>query len=165
MAKAPKVYQFIVANGALLQAPVWEQHIRGQNWMAIIDVEASSPGGLGRRFMNRGRGECLYDIEQVGLFDPVEFGADYTTSVGNKKRLRWYGVVVGKTEGALNIEQCESGATAVLRSKDARHSTEDRANALRLERDAWIAKAAELERQIQALETPPEEDEAVPARS
>lgn len=164
MSQAPKVYQFLVANGALLEAPVFETHIRGQNWMALIDVDASSPGGLGRRFLNRGRGECLYDVEQVGLFDPVEFGADYTTSVGNKKRLRWYGVVVGKTEGALNIEQCESGAKAVLRSKAARQNPEDRANAIRLERDALINRAAELEREIQSLEAP-DQDEAVPARS
>lgn len=164
MAKAPKVYQFLVANGALLEAPVFEEHVRGTNWMAVIDVDATCPGGLSRRFLNRGKGECLYDIEQVALFDPVEFGADYTTSLGNRKRHRWYGVVVAKTDGALNIEACETGAKAVLRSKAARTSAEDRANALRAERDAHIQKAAQLEREIVALETPEAED-SVPVQN
>jgi mannose/cellobiose epimerase-like protein (N-acyl-D-glucosamine 2-epimerase family) len=132
--------------------------------MAVIDVDKSQPSGLSRRFMNRGRGECLYDIEQVALFDAIEFGADYTTSLGRKQRSRWYGVVVAKTDGALNIEQCETGAKAVLRSKAARQSTADRANALKVERDAMIARATDLEREILALETP-ESDESQPARS
>ncbi len=152
MAK-PKVHKLLVANGALLQAPIFETHSRGSNWLALIDVDMSQPGGLSRRFMNRGRGECLYDVEQVGLFDAVEFGADYTTSMGSKKRHRMYGVVVGKTDGMLAIEEAASGAKAVVRSKEARQSTADRAAALRLEKEALITRAAELEREAQALES------------
>lgn len=120
--------------------------------MAVIDVDATMPGGLSRRFMNRGRGECLYDIEQLTVFDPVEFGADYTTSVGNKKRLRWYGTVTAKTDGFILVEEAQTGATAVIRAKEARTSPTDRAAAMRAQRDALIAKAEEYDREIAVLE-------------
>jgi len=67
-----------VANGALLEVPVFEKHHRGTNWLAVIDIDGTAPSGLSRQFIDRGKGECFYLIEQVKLFDPVEFGADYT---------------------------------------------------------------------------------------
>lgn len=112
----PKVVKLTLANGALLEAPVYENHYRGSNWLALIDIDPSSPGGLDRRFVNRGRGECLYDTAQIGLFDTLEFAADYTTSVGNKKRSRWYGVVTTKTDDFLQVEEAVTGAKAVLRA-------------------------------------------------
>jgi hypothetical protein len=153
MAK-PKVFKLTVANGALLQAPVFEQHQRGSNWLAIIDVDATMPGGLSRRFLNRGRGECLYDIEQLALFDAVEFGADYTTSMGRKNKLRWHGIVTAKTDGYILVEESKTGATAVIRAKEARTSVTDRAAAIRAQRDALIARAEELDREVAALEEP-----------
>jgi hypothetical protein len=153
MAK-PKIVSLMVANGALLQAPIFETHLRGTNWMAVIDVDATSPGGLSRRFMNRGRGECLYDIEQVGLFDAIEFGADYTTSVGRRNRIRWWGVVVGKTDGQLILEESKTGALAVVRAKEARTSREDRSRALKAEYDAAVEKAARLQRELDELARP-----------
>jgi hypothetical protein len=150
MAKA-KVYALTVANGALLEAPAFESHYRGSNWLAVIDIDGSAPGGLSRRFLNRGKGECLYLIEQLALFDAVEFGADYTTSMGNKQRYRWYGVVVAKTDSEIHVEEASSGAKAVLRSKQAQQSIKDRAAALKTERDALVKRAADLEREIQEL--------------
>ncbi len=150
MAK-PKVLKLTVANDALLEAPVYEQHFRGSNWLAVIDVDGSCPGGLSRRWLKRARGECLYDVEQLALFDAVEFGADYTTSTGNKQRLRWWGVVVAKTEGHILVEEAKTGVKAVIRAKEARTSSADRAAALRAERDALIAKAEKLDHEVAAL--------------
>jgi hypothetical protein len=164
MAK-PKIFKLLVANGALLQAPVHETHFRGSNWLAIIDVDASCPGGLSRRFVNRGRGECLYDIEQVNCFDSIEFGADYTTSLGSKKRLRWHGIVAAKTEGFLLVEECQSGAKAVLRAKEARQNVTDRAAAIRAQRDALLSKAEELDREIASLEATEAEAASSPNRA
>jgi hypothetical protein len=50
--------KLLIANGALLQAPVYETHPsgRGTNWLAVIDIDATSPGGLARRFMQTGKG-------------------------------------------------------------------------------------------------------------
>lgn len=151
MAK-PKTLKLTVANGALLDAPVYEQHFRGSNWLAIIDVDGSCPGGLSRRWLKRARGECLYDIEQLALFDAVEFGADYTTSTGNKHRLRWWGVVVAKTDGHILVEEAKTGAKAVIRAKEARTSPLDRIAAIRALRDELIQKAEELDREVAALQ-------------
>jgi hypothetical protein len=164
MAK-PKILKLLVANGALLQAPVHESHHRGSNWLALIDVDASCPGGLSRRFLNKGRGECLYDIEQLNCFDPIEFGADYTTSMGKKNRLRWYGIVAAKTEGFLLVEESPSGARAVIRAKEARQNVVDRTAALRAQRDALIAKAEELDREVAALEATEIEAASSPERA
>jgi len=154
------VKKLLVANGALLEAPIWEQHFRGSNWLALIDIDASAPGGLGRRFMAKGKGECLFVIEQVGLFDAVEFAADYTTSFGNKRRDRWYGVVTAITDGYLLVEKCDTGAKAVLRAKEARASVHDRASALRAEKEALVERAAKLEAEIVELESSGDEPKA-----
>lgn len=149
----PQVMKLLVANGALLEAPIFEKHKRGSNWMAVIDIDKTSPGGLSRRFVNRGRGECLYDVDQVALFDPVEFGADYTTTGGSKMRDRWYGVVVVKTEGLIEVEKCSSGMRAVLRAKVARESPVELAAAWKASRDALLKEAATLDAAIQELES------------
>jgi hypothetical protein len=152
----PKVFELPCANGALLAAPVWEQHYRGSNWLALIDIDATSPGGLSRKFLNRGKGECLYVIEQVGLFDAVEFGADYTTSVGRRKPARWYGVVIAKTDSFLHVEQAETGAEAVLRAKAARVSPTDRAAAVAAERRELEERIKKLDDEIISLAEPKE---------
>lgn len=141
-----------IVNGSLLEAPCYETHHRGTNWLALIDVDSTSPGGLSRRFMNRGKGECLYDVEPVGIFDAVEFGADYTTSVGKRKRLRWFGVVVARTHEFMLVEQSESGARAVLRARKARGSKQDKIAALRAERDHQLDRLAELTATLEELQ-------------
>lgn len=140
-----------VANGALLEVPVFETNHRGKNWMAIIDIDGTCPGGLSRRFIDRGRGECYYLIEQVALFDPVEFGADYVTTTGKKYNKRWFGVVTAKTEDYLLVEQCASGKNAVLLSKARRIDPKALADALEQERSVMLKKAEELQASIDAL--------------
>lgn len=104
-------------NNALLAVPIWEEK-RGTNWLAVIDIDGTMPGGLSRRWLNRGRGECYFLVEQLAPFDPIEFGADRTAWSGNKVRNRWYGVVIEKTEAYLLVEPVDSGAQAVLVSKE-----------------------------------------------
>ena len=152
----PEVCQLILANGALLEAPIFEAHVRGSNWLAIIDIDATCPGGLERRFTNRGKGDCLYVVEQIGLFDAVEFAADYTTSYGKKRRDRWYGVVTAKTDDFLQVEKADSGAKAVLRSKKLRTSPEALATALEQERETLIARAVKIDLEIAELRSPEE---------
>lgn len=115
-----KTFRLAVLNRVIFQAPIWEPHFRGANWLAVIDVDPALPGGLSRQFMQKARGDGMYIIEQLGKNDPIEFGADYTTSVGTKKRNRWYGVVLSKTEDEFVIEEAETGAAAVLQSRSLR---------------------------------------------
>ena len=147
-----EVLQVSVANNALLEVPIWEAHYRGSNWMAVINVDGSSPGGLSRKFLPKGKGDCFYLIEQLQLFDPIEFGADYTTSVGTKKRDRWYGVIIAVTDGHLIIERASTGVAAVLRAKTARESPKDRAKALRESLQSHLDQVVALEREIQELD-------------
>lgn len=154
---AAKPLKLLLANGALLESPVYEEHSRGKNWLAVIDVDAQMPGGLSRRFMPRGRGECFYTIEQLTLHDAVEFGADYVTTYGNKKPLRWYGVVVALTDGYMLVEKCASGAKAVIRAKAARVSPEDKIVALVEDREAALRRYWDIDAEIKSLQAPEEE--------
>jgi hypothetical protein len=147
----PIVLKLPCANGALLQVPVFEKHHRGTNWMAVIDVDGTSPGGLGRHFIDRGKGECFYLIDQVTLFDPIEFGADYTTSVGRRHRKRWFGVVIAKTEDYILAEECSKGVNAVLLSKAKRTDPQALANAFEKEREVLLKRAAELDAAVTQL--------------
>jgi hypothetical protein len=141
------------ANGALLQVPLFEKHHRGTNWMAVIDVDGTSPGGLGRKFIDRGKGECFYLIEQVQLFDPIEFGADYTTSVGKRYRKRWFGVVTAKTEDYITAEECSKGVNAVLLARAKRTDPQALADAFEKEREVLLKRAAELDAAVSQLRT------------
>jgi len=152
MSEEPEKRKLTLANGALLQVPIWEKHYRGSNWLAIIDIDATQPGGLARRFVNRGKGECLFIVEPIGLFDALEFAADYTTSYGDKKRDRWYGVVTAKTDDFLEVERCGSGAKAVLRSKALRTSKTALIAALERDRQALVERAVKVAEQIAGLE-------------
>jgi len=158
----PIVVRLSVANNALLEVPKHETHHRGTNWMAVIDVDGTLPGGLSRRWLPKGKGECFYLIEQLALFDPVEFGADYTTTHGKRNRTRWYGVVTAITDGCIMLEECATGAKAVLRARDARTSPTDRVKALDAKRDDLVQQAAKLEAEIAELRgwTPPPTAEA-----
>lgn len=142
--KDPSLTRMAVANGALLDVPVFEKHHRGTNWMAILDIDGTAPGGLERRFIDRGKGECYYLIEKVGLFDPIEFGADYMTGVGRKYKKRWYGVVTVKTDDYLLAEECTSGTKAVLLSKAKRTDPNALAEAFEKQRAVLLKRADEL---------------------
>ena len=107
-------------NNGLLKAPVYEAHYRGTNYLAIIDVDGACPGGLSRRFVDRGKGAVLYQISQVAVLDVVEFGGDYTTSVGKRKRNRVYAVVTAKTATELTIRPFDDAVDACVEAAKLR---------------------------------------------
>lgn len=123
--KEDGLVHLVCANGALLEVPVYEQHARGTNYLAIIDIDPSMPAGLARIFSKKGRGACLYIIDQMTQFDALEFAADYTTSVGTKQRHRWYGVVIDKRPDELVLKPCTTGADAVLLAKRLREKRDE----------------------------------------
>jgi hypothetical protein len=156
----PPILKMAVANGALLEVPLFEKHHRGTNWMAVIDIDGTAPGGFSRRWVDRGKGECFYLIDQVTLFDPIEFGADYSTFNGRRYRKRWYGVVIAKTENYLLVEECAKGTVAVLLSKAKRTDPIALADAIDHERDVILRRAEELRgasEQLRSGEIKPED--------
>lgn len=108
----------------LLEAPVWENHKRGKNWLATIEKDPAAPGGLGRKFAPKARGEGFYvlPLDLVHAGDPVEFGADYYSGSGTKRADRWYGVVLARTNDLLTVEVSKTGARAVARAREVREA-------------------------------------------
>ncbi len=123
--KEDGLVHLVCANGALLEVPVYEQHARGTNYLAIIDIDPTMPAGLARIWAKKGRGPCLYIIEQVTQYDALEFAADYTTGVGSRQRHRWYGVVVDKRPDELVLQPCTTGIDAELLAKRLREKRDE----------------------------------------
>lgn len=107
-----------VDHRALREAPVYETHKRGRNWMAQIGIDPTCPGGLSRQFAHRARGDYLYLIEEwMQPHVAVEFGADYYTGSGKKHQVRWYGVIRSVTETSMEVEQNSTALDAVRLSE------------------------------------------------
>ncbi len=106
--------------GAIVSSPVYEENRRGKNWLAVIFASPLMPGGLGRQWMPRARGDFLYMVHTLSVNDPVEFGADYATTLGRVYPKRWYGVVRSLTESSIEIESVGSAVAAILRSQELR---------------------------------------------
>lgn len=100
-------------KGALCSAPCWENHQRGKNWFAIIDVDPSSPGGLSREFATKAKGSYYYLLpNNLQQGDAVEFGADYYSSRGKKSTERWYGYVKEIRDDVLILTKSATGKKA-----------------------------------------------------
>lgn len=107
-----------IDHRALREAPVWETHKRGRNWMAQIGIDPTCPGGLSRQFAHRAKGDYVYLIEE--WMQPnvaVEFGADYYTGSGKKHPVRWYGVICEVNDEVMKVEECGTAVEAVKLSE------------------------------------------------
>ena len=84
-----------IEDGALSQVPAgcWTSHKRGKNWLAVIEPNASKPGGLERDFQEKAKGDCYYMAGGLSVGDAIEFGADDYSGSGRKSPERWYGYV------------------------------------------------------------------------
>jgi len=109
-----------VVGGAIIEAPVWEKHHRSSNWAAVIGVDAGMPGGMARRFIDRGRGVALYLAEQIAPLDAMEFAGDYFTFTREKRSNRWFGVVKLIESDGITLIECKTGLAAVLLSEKMR---------------------------------------------
>lgn len=166
-ATALEVVKLRIIQDFLIDAPVYTEKYGGRgNWLARITLDAMAPGGLDRKFCERGKGACLYIIDELTLFDAVEFAAD-TTAPGSvkKRRERWFGVVIAKTDGYILVERWEKAADAVLRAQQARTNPADRIRALQEQRDVLITEAAQIEAEIQELSKLLTSDNVVPVET
>ncbi len=103
-----------VADGVLTEVPVWEDHRRGKNWMAVIDVDPRAPGGLDRQFADKARGQgAAYVLPVLKPGDALEFGADYISGSGKRTQSRWYCYVVRVEPAYLVLRQRSTGKAAV----------------------------------------------------
>ncbi len=112
----------VVLAGAVVSSPVYEEHRRGKNWLAKIEADPLMPGGVYRHWLPYARGEFRYMVNTLRPGDPVEFGADYVTTLGRKHPKRWYGVVRSVTGDSIEIENVGTAVTALLRSEELRRN-------------------------------------------
>lgn len=124
----------------MVEAPVYETHKRGKNWMATIEADPAAPGGLAREFIRNGRGRYLYIVGPEVVGKAVEIAADYTSSGGKRHPKRWYGVVRNVTGSEITIEEYETSAAAIA----AARTGPDRV-ALEEERARLLARVAEID--------------------
>jgi len=108
-----------IEDGALTQVPpkCWESHSRGKNWLAIISVDPSKPGGLDRDFAAKAHGDSYYLAPDWSIGDAVEFGADYYSGGGRKSPTRWYGFVLRILDESVILRKCDGGKDAVKAGK------------------------------------------------
>lgn len=102
-----------VENGAIMEAPIYEPHRRGKNWCAIIHNDPRGPGGIGRRFLEKARGDYLYMLGDLKRGDAIEFGADYSSTSGKRSPKRWYGIVIEVNQNNIIIEKNEAARDAI----------------------------------------------------
>jgi len=121
-----------VEYGALSEAPVWEEHKRGKNWLAKIGIDPSAPGGLARDFARRANGDFFYlvpDWATPGV--PIEFGADYYSTRGSKNSNRVYAIITEIHDDHWVIEKTKTAREAVkLASSWAQEQAAKTANLL-----------------------------------
>lgn len=138
-----KLWEARVEYGAMMGAPAYEGHKRGRNWMAIIEIDPSAPGGLHREFVKQAHGSTYYYMAPKSLMGKaVEFGADYFSGSGRRRRDREYGVVREITDDKIVIELFDTGRDAVIASKKPtpkRHSEASKRKYV----DLYLARHAE----------------------
>lgn len=104
---------YAIEGDALAECPVWGTHSRSKNWMAIISLDNTAPGGLAREFAEKAKGDCFYILPSLEVGDAIEFGADYYTGSGRKSPERWYGYIVRIEPTYLVLHRCKTGKEAV----------------------------------------------------
>lgn len=159
----PSQGSLVHLNRALVEVPIYELHHRGRNWLAVIGVDAQSPGGFTRRFMPRGRGAVYYSIEALALFDPIEFGADYFTTTSRRVGSRWYGVVWAITETHVHLYACNDGIEACLRSRECQGDPMALLKAREVEALSLERRLAATREAIETLQAAPDTKKENPA--
>lgn len=117
-----KTIKLAIEDGFLTETPEWCSHRRGTNWAAVITIDPLSPGGLGRQFVTRGKGDYLYRASEMPVGTPVEFGGDYTTCSGRRDRNRTYGVVVEVAEEEMTLVEYGTGKAAIKAAVASRNA-------------------------------------------
>lgn len=135
-------YTAKVEDGAMVEAPVYEAHKRGKNWMATITADPAAPGGLARTFVKTGRGRYYYIVDASLVGKAVEIAGDYISGGGNRSRNRWYGVVRSVTDSAISIERCAGSRAAILAARTPVHN----------DHDALVEERARLQARIDEID-------------
>lgn len=143
-----------IEHGAMTDAPVYEDHTLGKNWMAVISADPKAPGGLRRIFLGKANGDYYYLVDGLKVGQAIEFGADrYSHSRKNRRVTRWYGVVVSITDNELILAEASSPKEAMERSNELLQNGASKLTVLQLEREQLMVRLAEIQSEIASLTT------------
>lgn len=120
-----EVQRYAIEGGALTTVPIWEDHRRGRNWMAVLKPNPTAPGGWDRRFAEKARGDLFYIMSDVFLGDILEFGADYYTGMGKKNPRRTFGVVTSISQVAMEMVPFPDAKAALGWRRENLHRSDD----------------------------------------
>lgn len=146
--------EFKIEMGAMVEAPIFETHRRGRNWMATINENPRAPWGIERKFIPRGKGRFLYIVGESLVGSPIEFGADYFSGSGNRTPKRWFGVVREVTPDKIVIEEFSSpqeainAATALRTTMNNKHDLKE--NLLK-EKERLLDRIREIDEELMKL--------------
>lgn len=80
-----------IDNGYIDQSDLnYEEHARGTNWIATVSHDPSQPGGLARKFWDKGSGSYRKVPADLTIGATVEVAYDYTSGGGRRDRKRDY---------------------------------------------------------------------------
>lgn len=140
------LHEFKIEDGALLSVPVFEDHSRGKNWLAVIAADPKAPNGLARDFQEKANGRYYYMTEFLESGQPIEFGADYIAASGNRSLKRWYGVIVSIDAEKLVLEKHDNAISA-LKAAEA-PELPSRREMLEAEATRLRARLTEIEKEL-----------------
>lgn len=89
-----------------IENPVYDDHRRARNWVAIVESDKREPGGLRRTFLKKASGRRVHASEiQEGHW--LEFAGDRLSASGNRYEDRAYCRVLSITNTKLVVSWCE----------------------------------------------------------
>ncbi len=109
---------YAIELNALTECPLWSGHKRSKNWLAVIEKDPASPGGLDRKFCRRAGGEYFYMIDNLKVNDVIECASDYYSGSGKKHVDRNYYIVKEITEDKLTLQQFTTAPQAFKYKKE-----------------------------------------------
>lgn len=116
-------------NNAFVEVPIYDNHPRAKNWLAIIKPDPSKPNGLDRTFVQKAHGKYFYMATDIKVGQALEFGADYYTTSGHKQPARVYALVLAKDENSITLELFNSPEDVIERAEEMKDPEQLRAQA------------------------------------
>jgi len=148
-----------IFQGALTEVPnnCYRDHSRGKNWLAVIEMDPKSPGGLERIFCTRANGDYFYFTDKLAVGQVVEFGADYYSGSGRRSPTRKYFVVAAISENGLTLKYTDDSDKVAAfelaeQLKVQVASKEEKRVALEAERATLLARLAEINAELGVVE-------------
>jgi hypothetical protein len=118
------IENYRIELSALKDAPVYEHRRHGKNWLAVISLSDTAPGGIAREFIPGASGGYLYFVKGLMPGQAVEFGADYCQTPTRRYKNRAYGVIQSISVGRLVLLRTENAAAAIALAESLAKETD-----------------------------------------